>query len=149
MVPRFINQFSIVKTNSSYDCHKNATKNRNHGSIDIGIVSASVSNFLNHPSSLFSSPEPLGEPCARGAGPATRRPHPEEQEESGEGAHVRRGDIHRVLAAPADVPGALRHSSSGQQVRSLNFSPNKHVILLQSGPSIQIFSYFGWVESNL
>ena len=59
MVPRFINQFSIVKTNSSYDCHKNATKNRNHGSIGIGIVSVLVSNFLNHPSSLFFHPQNL------------------------------------------------------------------------------------------
>ena len=61
-------------------------------------------------------PEPLGEPRARRAGPAARRPHPAQQEEGRQGAHVRRGDIHRVLAAAADVPGALSHRSAGQQV---------------------------------
>ena len=60
--------------------------------------------------------EPLGEPRAGRAGPAARRPHPAQQEEGCEGAHVRRGDIHRVLAAPPDVPGAVGHRSAGQQV---------------------------------
>ena len=68
--------------------------------------------------------EPLGEPRAGRAGPAARRPHPAQQEEGGEGAHVRRGDLHRVLAAPADLPGALRHRPAGQQVSSCPFPLN-------------------------
>ena len=74
-------------------------------------------------SSLSFSPGPLGEPRARRAGPAARRPHPAQQEEGRQGAHVRRGDIHRVLAAPADVPGLVRHSSAGQQVSTVQGCP--------------------------
>ena len=67
--------------------------------------------------SRFSfSPEPLGEPRARRAGPAARRPHPAQQEEGRQGAHVRRRDIHSVLAAAADLPGLVRHSPARQQV---------------------------------
>ena len=72
------------------------------------------SNFLDR--FFLSSSEPLGEPRARRAGPAARRPHPAQQEEGRQGAHVRRRDIHRVLAAAADLPGLVRHSSAGQQV---------------------------------
>ena len=74
-------------------------------------------------SSLSFSPGPLGEPRARRAGPAARRPHPAQQEEGRQGAHVRRGDIHRVLPTPADVPGLVRHSSAGQQVSTVQGCP--------------------------
>ena len=85
-------------------------------SVQVLFSKKSLSLFQLSRSFLPFFSEPLGEPRARRAGPAARRPHPAQQEEGRQGAHVRRGDIHRVLAAAADLPGLVRHSSAGQQV---------------------------------